>query len=225
MPVRHRWLSVCLWFPCIAGAQSVWTDGFEVTPAAEGQQVAEACDVEGVMPPGWVPVFRSWGSSFSSPDLTPFNAYPKSASWPAPIGADIGSFRVVGFTPRAGETVVLHFDDVQPNLSEGYSRSHPADGMWFAISPCPGDLRPPDDKGSAFLRPGCRMFEVSASLVWSTSDRIGSDNESACKLEAGQTYYLTVAPVDPRDGLQWLENTCLAGETGCDVGVVTATAH
>jgi hypothetical protein len=206
-----------------ANAQSLMGDGFETKLSSEGGDLVN-CEVPGVMPDGWLPVYKTWTQSFSSPDGAPANPYPMSAAWPAPVGAEIGTFRVVKITAKPQQSVILYFDDVQSNANEGYGHSRPSDGMWFALSPCAGDLRPPNPFGEPFLRPGCRTFSRAASVIWTTTD-IGDNNQTACRLVVGQSYYLTIAPVNPLDGLQPLENTCLSGYSGCDVGAVTGTAN
>jgi hypothetical protein len=203
-------------------AQSVFFDGFEATPEDE---VAYACDVEGIMPNGWNPLVKPWGGVFAAWDGSPSATYPNGISYPAPVGANKGQMTIVPFVPNPEQAVLLHFDDPQSRPADGYQPSRPSNGMWFAISPCPGDMRAPDFSSEPFLRPGCRTFGRSGTLIWTTQSAVVESDYSQCKLEAGKTYYMTISPTDVIDGLQIGEDTCRdSGYFGCEVGVVLQTS-
>lgn len=202
-------------------AQVVFFDGFEEEVPDE---VAYDCVVDGVMPSNWGVLSRSWTQTFSSPDGNPSAQYPYAVSFPTPVGANKGQMRVVGFTPNPEQAVVMFWDEAQSRPQDGYQPSRPTDGMWFAISPCPGDMRPPNFSGEPFLRPGCRQFGRSGTLIWTTQSSAGESDYSICKLEPGKPYFMTISPTNALDGLQFGEHTCReSGDFGCDVGVVIGT--
>ena len=210
---------------CAAGAplaQTIFVDGFEVPP---DEDLAYACDVEGILPPSWNPVFKVWEGVFSAYDGSPVAHYPNGVSYPTPVGANKGTMTIVPFVPNPQQAVLLHFDDPQSRPADGYQPSRPSNGMWFAISPCPGDMRAPNFSSEPFLRPGCRTFGRSGTLIWTTQSSVVESDYSQCKLEAGKTYYMTITPTDVTDGLQTGEDTCReSGDFGCDVGVVLQTS-
>jgi hypothetical protein len=217
--LRPLVLAACAAVSSEVGAEPIFLDGFE-TPTEE--PAAYDCNVEGVMPASLNLFVSDWINTFSSPDGSPQAVYPKGVSFPTPVGADRNQMRVVPFVPNPAQGVNLYWDQVQSRPSEGYEQ-RPAYAMWFAISPCPGDVRPPNPFGEPFLREGCREYAGSASLLWTTARSVPESDAVRCKLEAGRTYYLTIAPLDPRDGLQFGEHTCHEEFLGCDVGVVLQT--
>lgn len=203
-------------------AQSVFSDGFESLPSQQPEEYN--CAVEGVMPSQWSAFYSQWNQTFSSPDGSPQAFYPDSVSFPTPVGAGKGQIRIVSFVPNPQQMVNMFWDRAQSRISEGYHPARPAEGMWFAISPCAGDMRPPNYFGEPFLRPGCRVFGLSASLIWTTADSVLESDSTICKLQAGKTYYMTISPTNVLDGLQTGEHTCGEGDLACDVGVVTSPA-
>jgi hypothetical protein len=196
-------------------AQSVFTDGFEPDEPA-----AYACNVDGVMPPNFSLRMSTWRGTFSSPDGSPAATYPGGVYFPTPVGADRIQMRVVPFVPNPSQSVQLYFDEVQSRPNEGYQPGRPTDGMWFAISPCIGDMRPPNPFGEPFLRQGCRIFEKAGAIGWTTAASVAESDAAICKLEAGKTYYLTISPTNVLDGLQFGEHTCLSDTFSCEVGVI-----
>lgn len=200
----------------------VFLDGFEPPP----DEVTEYdCNVEGVMPSQWNVLNSSWSGTFSSPDGSPRATYPDGMSFPTPVGAARGQMRIVPFVPNPSQLVQMYWDHAQSRPSEGYQPSRPAEGMWFAISPCPGDMRPPDYFGEPFLRSGCREFASSAALIWTTGNAVAESDAVICKLEAGKTYYMTISPTNVLDGLQTGEHTCTTADFGCDVGVMLGSGY
>jgi hypothetical protein len=102
----------------------------------------------------------------------------------------------------------LFFDGAQANPGQGYFVARPAASMFLGVSACPGDFR---------LVQGCSLVANTGSLVTTTRH---AQSPWACTLTPGVTYYLTVAPVDPSDGLEAGEHTCTpaySSENGCDV--------
>lgn len=148
------------------------------------------------------------------------NPYPRGHSYPAPIGANRGTYRTVPFTANAGQSVNLYFDQVQSRPQIGYNQ-RPAAGMFFTISPCPGDFEPIDNTSpNPYRHSRCRMFENSGSLVWTANA-----GTSACYTPPGVPLFLNIIPADPADGIQPGESSCEnvgATASGCDVGAVTS---
>lgn len=175
-------------------------------------------------PVGFTKVEKEWHQVFSAPDGSPQALYPSGVSFPTPVGATKGTYVVIPFVPNVNQSVNLYWDQVQSRPQDGYSLPRPAANMFFAISPCKGDLRSWSNVGNdLFLRGGCRKMANGASLVWSSGPLISATSDAACKLDAGTTYYLHISPVDPSDGLTPGEHTCenvTNSASGCDVGVV-----
>lgn len=177
-------------------------------------------------PPALNRINRSWSQVFSAPDGSPAAVYPGAISWPVPVGSHRHAYTTVAFTPNPGQSVQLNWDQVQARLGE-YVTARPASGMFFGISPCPGDLRAPSyGSEDPFLQEGCREFASSASLVFTTKPGYVSD-PAICKLDAGATYYLNIAPVDPANGIAPNEHSCEEipqTSAECHVGVVIGTS-
>lgn len=176
-------------------------------------------------PSNFTKVNKNWASAFSSPDGSPQATYPEGISFPAPVGSSKSSYLVIPFVPNPSQLVNMYWDQVQARAIDGYPNARPAAGMFFAISPCIGDLRAPATVSNPdqFLRSGCRNFASSATLSWSTAPSRSQSTESVCKLNAGQTYYLHVMPANPEDGLVTGEHSCMDvtnSAQGCDVGVI-----
>lgn len=173
----------------------------------------------GHQPTGWGRVNMTWAQLFTPRDGNPVPVYPTSNGFPVPIGANKGQYVAASFTPLANQTVNMVWDRAQAKPTEGYSTARPAAGMFISISPCPGDLRPADATGG-FLANGCRKFQNEGTLIYSTMSSLSQSTSSACKLEAGKTYYINVLPANPYDGLTTNEHSCddvASSALGCDV--------
>jgi hypothetical protein len=189
-----------------ANAQTIYADGFEEAAASQGP-----CDDPLVQPAGWQFTNKSWTQAWSSPDGNPQATFPNSVGFPVPIGASIGGYTVIAFVPQAGQSVGIHWDTAQANPQQGYGAPRPADSMFLGISVCPGDFR---------MKQGfdpCAIVASGASLFWTTGN-----SGFACNLAPGVTYYLTVAPVNPQDGIfPAPSHTCSTSAPnsafGCDV--------
>lgn len=179
-------------------------------------------------PAGWNRIDKTWKQTFSAPDGYPEADYPEAISWPVPVGSHRGSYTTVAFTPNPGESVNLHFAQVQARAFE-YTIVRPAIGMFFSISPCPGDLRAPTYAGGDdFLREGCRKYASEASLIFTTLPQYQASDAGLCKLETGRTYYLNISPVDPAGGLTPGEHSCEDHPNSaieCHVGIVSGVSH
>lgn len=209
--------------PLAAGAQAIFQDGFDPAPVVPP---AYDCNVEGILPSHMNLQMSTWRGTFSSPDGSPAATYPNGVSFPTPVGALRTYMRVVPFTPNASQSVLMYWDEVQSRQQDGYFPGRPSDGMWFAISPCIGDMRAPAYTGDPWLLPGCRKFDRSASMIWTTAASVAGSDAVQCKLEAGRTYYMTISPTNVIDGLQFGEHTCInSSDFGCDVGVVLQASN
>ena len=201
------------------------------TPPPGNQGGDTACNIQSndpnFNPTNFIKVEKAWHQVFSAPDGSPQALYPSGVSFPTPVGSQKGQYVVVPFIPNVNQSVNLYWDQVQSRPQDGYSLPRPALNMFFAISPCKGDLRAwSNSSADMFLREGCRKMANGASLVWSSGPLISQTTDAACKLDAGSTYYLHIAPVDPSDGLQTGEHTCDSvpnSANGCDVGVVLSS--
>ena len=120
--------------------------------------------------------------------------------------------------------VTISWEPVQSNPPQGYAQPRPAESMFIGISRCPGDLRPSDlgASGNPWLQDGCRRSGGGASLIHRTTGEPSDDY--TCQVEAGVVHYLTVAAVQPADGLTEGEHTCSEiapnSALGCDVEVI-----
>lgn len=175
-----------------------------------------------LQPSGWARTNKTWAAAWSTPNnLGGTPVYPYSAGYLVPVGADRGGYTVIGpFTPNAGQIVKADWVIAQANGNSGYGTARPAESMYFAISPCPGDLRRPDVASSdPFLQLGCRRGGQEGSLIFHTLAGNPSNYQS-CQLVAGQTYYMTVIAANPEDGLTLGEHTCSTvtnSSVHCDV--------
>lgn len=183
----------------------------------------DGCDDPLIRPAGWIATEESWVEAFSAPDGSLMPTYPQGLGFPVPIGAARGGYTVIAFTPTEELTVTLTWDPAQANPGRGYRMPRPAESMFIGISRCPGDLRPSDStSANPWLQEGCRRTGGGASLSYRTFG--GPSDVYVCRLEPGVVHYLTVAAVNPADGLTEGEHTC--SETapnsalGCDVQVV-----
>lgn len=169
-------------------------------------------------------VTKTFVQAFSPPDGDPTASYPNSVGFPVPIGANKGSYLTVPFVAQPNTVVDMTWDTAQANGFQGYSSPRPADAMFVGISPCPGDLRPTDHfSEDIFLRNGCRRVTGLDSMFYSTTS--GTVNPySICKLEAGKTYYINIAPVNPNqssgpNSTYTCSTTAPNSANGCDVQI------
>jgi len=175
-------------------------------------------------PTNFAAINKLWGPAVRPPDDRVLSdpVYPNSLGTPTPIGSNKGTYTAIKFTSQANTTVDMTWDTAQ--AQRNYA-PRPADSMFIAISPCPGDLRAANSAaGDPWLQPGCRKVAGSASMYYTTKTSYGPSNDNFCKLEPNKEYYINVAPVDPGDGLTTGEHTCSGtaanSATGCDVQMV-----
>jgi hypothetical protein len=209
-------------FQCFNASGGSTKQNISVAVAAGEVQQPSNCNLAPhalLEPVGWTRVNKSWVSTWSSRDGDPVATYPASVGFPVPVGADKGTYRVTEFTPGVNEVIQISWETVQSNGIQGYPNPRPADAMYFSISPCAGDFRPPDDSSSdGFLQRGCRKGGGSAGMIFHT---LGTpSNFQSCQLVAGQKYYMNVIAASPEDGLTSGEHTCTSvanSASGCDV--------
>lgn len=185
-----------------AAAQSVHRDGFE----------PYRCDSPFIAPIGWTVRVESWSQAWTPPLGSPVPTFPQSPATPVPIGAQKGEILVVPFTMPADTILTLRWDTAA--AQPGYS-PRPADAMHIAISPCPADLRPlQQDSTDPFLTDRCREFAATDTILMTDFEA------TACVLEPGKQYYMSLSPTNPNDGLIVGEHTCAQvanSQFGCDV--------
>jgi hypothetical protein len=136
--------------------------------------------------------------------------YPQGQSYPAPVGAEKGTYVVVPFVATPAY-VNWFFDQVQSRSSIGYTQ-RPAEGMLFTLSRCRGDVL-----GEA-MGAWCSIYGNGGSLQWTT----GTGGSNLCRVQVGESLFLHVMAVDPTDGITPGEHSCenvAASSSGCDVGV------
>jgi hypothetical protein len=197
-------------------ASRIFADGFE--PEEEGGPVPFSCDHPSVKPAWMTGTQKTWSQMFSPPDGNPVPTYPDGLGFPVPIGANKGAWVAGKFVALPNQTTNLYWELAQAKPNEGYDRARPAYGMSISVSPCAGDLRGPVFGAIDFLAPGCRKHAFSASLVMTTKHP--ASTFAYCALVPGETYYITVSPVNFSDGLTPGEHTCTetpASADGCDV--------
>lgn len=170
----------------------------------------EGCSDPMILPGGWPVTTRPWSSLFSSPDGNPFAYYPDSVAFPTPVGARRGGITAIQFHATADSyrpgLVLSWAAPVSANPAEGYPYPQRASGMFFSISRCPGDVRPPDDSPGAdpSLSSNCRGFGAGGTLFYSAL----LTGSSICRVQYGPMYYINVMAADPGDGLADGETTC-----------------
>lgn len=212
--IRHAGMATLLGAilaaPVSANANRVFFDGVEALP--------ESCNSPLVMPAGWVVRRSTWDVAWSYPDVSQKPTFPNSPGYPVPIGAELGELHTIAFVMADDLIIDITWDVAQNNPIRGYT-ARPADSMFIGISPCPGDVRPMNAKSEdVYLHPGCRRVNGIDSMFAVSSD--GYSSQVVCPLEAGRLYFMTVAPVNPTDGLELGESTCsylLPAGSGCDV--------
>lgn len=192
----------------------IFTDGFE--------EPADYCtSVAGdplVAPVGWQSSIKSWTQAFTWPNGQNVPTYPDSGGSPVPIYVNRYGYTAIVFVPLENQSVSLTWDQPQASALTGYLSPSPG-RLFFSLSPCPGDFRPAfNGDPDGFLQTGCRKGPSQfGGLTWHTFANPSDVN--ACRLVAGQVYYLNAIAADPIDGLQDDESTCFNPmKTRCEVG-------
>lgn len=187
----------------------IFTDGFE--------SPVDPCDDPMVMPEGWARVTWTWEKQWSAPNRSLIAEYPNSIGFPIPLGSGKRGYKVVPFIPRANESVVIDWREAQAQPVIGYNQARVADGMWLAISQCPGDLRAASNTGDPYLSPKCRTFAYAGTLVYSSND------PKACLVTPGVVHYLTVTPHAPGDPVE-LDTCVVETHPSCEVNAASTGA-
>ena len=190
--------------------------------------IPSGCDIQSdspwFQPTGLSRVTQEFTEAFDAPDGDPKPVYPQGLGFPIPIGANKGSYLSVPFVALANTQVRLTWDTAQANGPQGYSSPRPADAMFIGISPCAGDLRPTDGLSEdRFLRQGCRRVAGLDSMYYS-STTAPVNPATICQLEAGKTYFMNIAPVNPNanpapNGTYTCSDTAPNSANGCDVQI------
>jgi len=152
-----------------------------------------------------------YGNSY----LAPVGSYTLRALNVARLGPSMaGRYMATPFVAEQGGAYLVSWVAVQRQSEvPGYPVPRNAASMFVSISPCAGDLRPGDRfSGDPWLTT-CRASLSSGSLKFGTG--------STCRLQAGKTYYLNIAAVEPSDGLTTTETTCSyrPSEGRCEVNM------
>lgn len=190
--------------------------------APQGPVIEEVCTgMTGplVKPAGFTAYDKPWAQAFFN------NQYPSTGAPLAPLGSFTlksagnsgvpiaGRYISIPFVPGNG-TYKMNWLQVQPIQDYAYGFARPAQSVFMTLSTCRGDFRLPDNSaGDPLLRTACRKIHSSTSIFYSTMN----SGFNTCGLQQGQQYYLNVMFADPTDGLTTTENTCLGGNTMCEV--------
>lgn len=201
---------LCLWLICFGEARAnpgtIFADGFEAPINPCETTIYEQCvSAQQLAECGWSRQEWTWQRQWSAPNQTLQAQYPNSIGFPVPVGSTKNGYRVVAFTPQANQSVVIDWREAQAQIVIGYPKARPADGMWFAISPCPGDLRQTNDlSADPWLHRKCRRFAYADNLVFSDTD------PNACPVLPGVEMYMTVTPHNPVNGPE--AHTCISDQ-------------
>lgn len=180
-------------------------------------------------PPGLERVETSWSGLFGAG-----KTYPQDGGEPYPVGSwtiDRHSMRpgtdMRGryiSVPITGDGAINNFFWIaaKPVNSIGYAPRRGAEMAYMTISPCPGDFRyttaqaSPDPRADPTMRGACRRLAGGeAGIFYGPASR----GAHLCPVERGQTYYLNIAFIDPRDGVASpTETTCSSGGA-CEVSL------
>lgn len=176
-----------------------------------------------INPAGFIRHVLSWNDLFGTgpfPGYTtrsPVGSYTIGRSLPGPLAA--GMFITVPITVEANRTYTLRHYPAQyvgsapPGFAPGswYPGDTSREGAAFvSISPCAGDLRPYSPSPSD---PWLRRCRTSTPILEGPFQFTTGASPFLCELQAGQTYWLTYAMVDPDGGLTTTEDTCRFGRS------------
>lgn len=155
-----------------------------------------------IRPQGFTRHVLSWNDLFrvgpfpAAPGyLQPVGSYSIGRTIPAVSSAAM--YITVPIVPEAGKTYVFNHSTSQSVFAAGYPGGpFRAGGNFISVSPCAGDLRAHVQGSSDMLLSACRadqpLFEGSWRFTTSSSS-----NAPACRLVAGQTYWLNFMMIDP----------------------------
>lgn len=125
-----------------------------------------------------------------------------------------GKWIEVEFVAEANKLYNIYWLGIQRQAAvPGYRQARPARSVLISVSPCAGDLRPPNTFSPDPFLSKCRALRAESTLAF------GAKSNTACKLNAGQKYYLNIAFVDPNDGITPGETTCDSPAGFCEVNL------
>lgn len=202
--------------PSIAGAEKIFTNGFEtVNPCDDGNNRVQPF-VLGEVLRDWVPAWSSTNGRFVA-------AFPNSPPAPIALGSNLGQYLSVRFTYPPNAVWQISFDQAQPNSGYGYGQPRPTNGaMFIGFSQCRGDFRATDNSSEHWwLHQACRRINTADTITLTTRTDLQAH---ICYVPAGVEWYMTVAPLNP-NAVNWLDETCLPPThnqlgQGCDVQAV-----
>lgn len=186
-----------------------------------GCGAVDPCSDPRVNPAGMTGVDRTWQVTWSATNGSPLYQaqFPNSPPAPIALGANVGTYKSVGYIYPPNLTWVVSWDPAQPNGAYGYGQPRvTTGGMFIGFSPCRGDFRKTDQtSGYWWLRSACRKFNTAGSITLTTRTDLPAH---ICYVPAGVAWYMTVSSVNPADDV--LTDTCspptfTALGLGCDV--------
>lgn len=199
-------------------------------PPVPPQPGIPACNVQGiadgrtyVQPAGFTGHMVTWaqllsGATFPNgkPYLSPTGSYTLRSLSPSTQGPTLmGRWFATEIVPQSGKNYMLSWVQAQRQVSvPGYNPARGAHNVFISISRCAGDLRPGSRSSTDPSLRWCRAFSPSSQLSYGTTGASGQ-----CPLQAGVKYYITFAFVDPSDGLDAMEHTCIPAAGRCEVNL------
>lgn len=167
---------------------------------------------EFIRPSGFTMFNRTWENQFNG------RAWGDQISFLAPIGSfSVGEAQAAGmyitipFQPTAGVIYTLEWFEAQSVTGANYFNPRRSTSVSVSISPCAGDVRPRVSTSTNQWLKGCKKQSSQSNLGFSTL------SGSACRLNAGEWYWLTIQMADGTDGtLTNTEHTCADGRTQCE---------
>lgn len=184
-----------------------------------------ACTTDGiagsdfVQPQGFTGHRRTWGQLFYGAEfpegrsfLSPIGSYSLRDLAPTTRGPTMNArYITTSFIAQPGGNYAIDWLGAQAVVWSGeisYNPPRSADAVFVAISPCAGDLRPrvATNPPTHWVSSVCRALVRNGGLSFGTTGGSGQ-----CALQPGQEYFVTIAFVNPNDGLTTTETTCAAG--------------
>ena len=212
------------------GVSNTGSVSVTVTGTTQPPTNVPACTIDGiadgkqfVQPDGFNGHMVTWeqllsGASFPNgkPYLSPTGSYTLRNLSPQNQGPVMSSrFFSTEIIPQPNKNYKLSWVNVQRQVSvPGYTSARGAHNVFISISRCAGDLRPREASSTDPSLKSCRAFSPSSQLTFGTTGATGQ-----CPLEAGVKYYITFAFVDPSDGLDPTEHTCIPAAGRCEVNL------
>jgi hypothetical protein len=186
------------------------------------------CTAEGiagdalVQPAGFTGHRKTWSQLFYGAEfpegrsfLSPIGSYTLRDLAPATRGPTMNArYITTSFVAGNNANYAIDWLGAQAIVFQGeinYNPPRGADSVFVSISPCAGDLRPRVNVNppTHWVSGVCRGMVRNGGLSFGTTGGSGQ-----CALQAGQEYFITIAFVNPTDGLTTTEHTCQDGNAG-----------